>query len=141
MPCYKIQKSGVARYLNFTDLASATAYANGLGTGFVASLQNAQDYPPITISAEDKQKQDKYFLLGLVNNFVVQNRASGTLTLSQDLELLTAFNNIKQLAEVGAVDATKELLNSMTGLPIAGVYTEARREVDILKIDSYNDTL
>jgi hypothetical protein len=141
MPCYKIQKSGVPRYLNFTDLASATAYANSLGTGFVASLQNAQDYPPITITAEDKQKQDKYFLLSLVNNFVVENRDSGTLTLAQDLELLTAFNNIKQLAEVGAVDATKELLITMTGLPIAGVYTEARRELDILKIDSYNDTL
>ncbi len=141
MACYKIEKLGIKRYLNFVDLTSAQAYADSLGAGFVASLQDVEDYPPISITAEDKAVQDKYFLLGLVSNFVVENRASGTLTLAQDLALLSAFNDIKQLAEVGAVDATRELLNAMAGLPIAGVYTELRRGKDLLKIDSYNDTL
>jgi hypothetical protein len=141
MACYKIEKLGIVRYLNFVDLTSAQAYADSLGTGYVASLQDVQDYPPINISEEDKAVQDKYFLLGLVSNFVVENRESGTLTLAQDLALLSAFNNIKQLAEVGAVDATRELLIGLTGLPIAGVYTELRREKDILRIDSYTDTL
>jgi len=97
MPCYKIEKLGIVRYLNFVDLTSAQAYADGLGAGFVASLQDVQDYPPIS--------------------------------------------DIKQLAEVGAVDATRELLVGLTGLPIAGVYTELRREKDLLRIDSYNDSL
>jgi len=139
MPCYKIEKLGVKRFLNFVDLASAQAYADTLGTGFTASLESATDFPPINISIKQKAIQDKYFLLGLVESFVEQNRIAGT-TVAQDLDLLSNFNSIKQLAEVGAVPAVRDLIAALV-VPIAGIYTEQRRELDLLKIDSYNDTL
>ena len=141
MPCYKIEKLGVARYLNFANLTDAQNYANSLGVGFIATLESSEDFPPINLTVSQKALQDKYFLLGLVEDFVSENRTQGPTTVAQDLELLSAFSNIKQLAEVGAISATKQLLVDLTGLPIAGIYTEQRREIDILRIDSYNDTL
>ena len=137
MSAYKIEKDGVARFKNFETLDLAEAYALSLGVGFTVTLDNVEDFPPITRTRLD----DQLFSITLYNAFVDANRAAG-ITPTESQELITALGGLKQLVDAGAVEEIRDLLLSLTGsLPIARVYTTARRDLDVLKIESYTDSL
>ena len=135
MACYKIEKLGVKRYLNFVDLTSAQNYADSLGVGFVATLENEQDFPPFTRTLSD----DMGFSKDLYNSFVQGNRDLG-ITTAEAQELITVLGTLKALVDAGAVIDMMGFLQSLP-TPLARVYTTERRDLDVLKIQSYTDSL
>jgi len=135
MPSYKIEKLGVKRYLNFVDLTSAQNYADSLGVGFVATLENEQDFPPFTRTLSD----DMGFSKDLYDSFVQGNRDLG-ITTAEAQELITVLGTLKALVDAGAVIDMMGFLQSLP-TPLARVYTTDRRNLDVLKIQSYIDSL
>ena len=136
MACYKIEKDNIPRFKNFLDLIDAQAYANTLGVGFIATLENEQDFPPFTRNLLD----DMRFSKDLYNSFIQGNRDLG-ITAAESQELIATIGDFKQLVDAGAVIDMIALIESLGGNPIARVYTLERQEVDILKIKSYIDSL
>jgi|32_taG_2_1085360.scaffolds.fasta_scaffold02559_7 hypothetical protein len=135
MACYKIEKNGIARYKNFDNLPDAQTYADSLGTGFVVSLENEQNFPPFIRTLGD----DIRFCNDLYNNFVQQNR-DNNITFEESQELIGSLSSLKQLVDAGAVGDIIIYLQSLI-TPIARVYTTERRDLDVLKIQSYMDSL
>lgn len=135
MACYKIEKDEVARYKNFHSLEGAQTYADSLGVGFVASLESEENFPPFTRTLAD----DIRFCKALYNNFVQGNR-DASITFEESQELISTLSALKQLVDAGAVADVIIFLQSLVP-PIARVYTTARRDLDILKIQSYMDSL
>lgn len=136
MPAYKIEKDGIPRYKNFNNIQDAQDYANSLGVGFVATLESNEDFPPYTRTLQD----DMRFLKALYDSFVQQNR-NMAITPTESQELITAIGSFKQLVDSGAVGELEILIASLGGVDIARVYTAARQATDILKIQSYTDSL
>lgn len=137
MPCYKIEKNNIPRFKNFNNLTDAQIYADSLGTGFLVTLASNQNLPPYTRTRKD----DQLFCSDLYNSFIDGNRVAN-ITMQESQELIAALGGLKQLVDAGAVAEIKMLLQSLTNsLPIARVYTLERRDLDILKIDSWTDSL
>jgi len=135
MACYKIEKDQISRYKNFNSLEAAQTYADSLGVGFVASLESVQNFPPFNRTLEI----DINFCNSLYNSFIQQNR-DNNITFEESQEMISSLSSLKQLVDAGAVGDIIIYLNSLT-LPIARVYTIARRDLDVLKIQSYLDSL
>lgn len=135
MPSYKIEKDGISRYKNFDTLELAQAYADTLGVGFVATLENVQDFPPFTRTLAD----DMRFSKDLYDSFVQGNR-DAEITPTESQELITTLGTLKALVDAGAVMEMIDFLQSLV-TPLARVYTTARRDLDVLKIQSYIDSL
>lgn len=136
MPCYKIEKDNIARFKNFNSLADAQLYADSLGVGFVATFESSEDFPPYTRTLQD----DMRFLKALYDSFVQQNRDMA-ITPTESQELIAAIGGFKQLVDSGAIIELKLLILSLGGVDIARVYTAARQATDILKIESFIDSL
>jgi hypothetical protein len=134
MACYKIEKDSIARFKNFDTLELAQAYADTLGVGFVATLENVQDFPPFTRTLAD----DMRFSKDLYDSFVQGNR-DAEITPTESQELIT-LGTLKALVDAGAVLEMIGFLQSLV-TPLARVYTTARRDLDVLKIQSYIDSL
>lgn len=135
MPSYKIEKDNISRYKNFDSLELAQSYADSLGVGFVATLENEQDFPPFTRTLSD----DMGFSKDLYNSFVQGNRDLG-ITTAEAQELITVLGTLKALVDAGAVIDMMGFLQSLP-TPLARVYTTERRDLDVLKIQSYTDSL
>ena len=136
MPCYKIEKTEIARFKNFANLTDAQTYADGLGTGFVVSLESEEDFPPFVRTLDD----DIRFLNALYKSFIQQNRDAG-ITPAESQTLISTIGSFKQLVDSGSVFELIGLIQSLGGVDIARVYTAARQQNDILKIQSYIDSL
>lgn len=136
MPCYKIEKNGIARFKNFDNLTDAQTYANDLGTGFVVTLESEQNFPPFVRTLSD----DIRCLNDLYLSFVQQNR-DASITPEESQTLIAAIGGFKQLVDSGAVLELVGLIQSLGGVDIARVYTAERQQNDILKIQSYIDSL
>lgn len=134
---YKFTKEGnprsfIQEYANDTE---AQAFADSYdGGGW--NWENLGAVP--AKSPAELLQADKDFLSNLLAEFIVLNRADNITSLESQ-ELLTAFNGIKQLADVGAVP---EVYGSIQLLvtPIARVYTEERKQNDLAKIAAYMAT-
>lgn len=135
MPSYKIEKDGIPRYKNFDTLELAQAYADTLGVGFVATLENIQDFPPFTRTLAD----DMRFSKDLYDSFVQGNR-DAEITPEESQALISTLGTLKALVDAGAVLEMIGFLQSLV-TPLARVYTTARRDLDVLKIQSYIDSL
>jgi hypothetical protein len=135
MSCYKIEKNQIARYKNFDSLEEAVAYADSLGEGFLTTLANEENFPPFTRTLAT----DIDFCKSLYNSFIQQNR-DNNITFEEASELISVLSSLKLLIDAGAVNDIITYLESLT-LPIARVYTEERRNIDVLKIKSYLDSL
>jgi hypothetical protein len=136
MPSYKIEKDNIPRYKNFENLADAQNYANSLGFGFVATLENPENFPPFIRTLSD----DMRFSKDLYDNFVQSNR-NDNITIEESQQLISVLGDLKQLIDSGAVVELIELIQSLGGATVARVYTADRQSLDILKINSYIDSL
>ncbi len=135
MPSYKIEKDNIPRFKNFDSLELAQSYADSLGVGFVATLENEQDFPPFTRTLAD----DMRFSKDLYDSFVQGNR-DASITPIEAQELITTLSTLKALVDAGAVIDMMGFLQSLV-TPLARVYTTERRDLDVLKIQSYIDSL
>lgn len=130
---YKFTKPNNPRSLTkeYATLEEAQAFASSYdGGGW-----NIKDLAIPSKTPEEKLQADKAFLLNLLDEFVIQNRLDG-ITPTESGELLTAFSNIKQLSEVGAVPEVYGSISDLTP-PIGRVYTEERKQTDLAKISEY----
>jgi|32_taG_2_1085360.scaffolds.fasta_scaffold06655_8 hypothetical protein len=136
MACFKIEKDSIARFKNFASFEDAQTYADSLGVGFVVTLESNQDFPPYTRTLHDDMELAK----ALYDSFVQQNRDM-EITPTESQELIAAIGGFKQLVDSGAIIELKLLILSLGGVDIARVYTAARQATDILKIESFIDSL
>lgn len=117
-------------YQNFNDFAEAEAFVNGIEKIQIEQTANMSNIP-----SSEKLESDKSFLLFMMDRFVYLNRQE-SITPTESAELLTAFSNIKQLSEVGAVPEVYGSISDLTP-PIGRVYTEERKQTDLAKISEY----
>ena len=118
-------------YQDFNDLASAEGFVNGVERMQIEIMPSFSTIPSIELLESDKS-----FLLFMMDRFVFLNRQDN-VSPEESIDLLTQFNSIKQLSEVGAVP---EVLASITALvpPIGRVYTLARQTEDINLLNKYS---
>jgi len=122
-------RSFIQEYANDTDAHSfADMYEGG---GWM--VENLGPVPQK--SASEQLQSDIEFLRDLMLNFVIENR-NANVNASESIQLLTAFNSIKQLSEVGAVPEVRTSIAAIV-TPIGRVYTAARQADDLAKIDAY----
>ena len=136
MACYKIEKDNIARFKNFASFEAAQTYADSLGVGFVVTFESNEDFPPYTRTLQD----DMRFSKALYDSFVQQNRDM-EISPTESQELIAAIGGFKQLVDSGAIIELKLLILSLGGVDIARVYTATRQATDILKIESFIDSL
>jgi len=117
-------------YQNFNDFAEAEAFVNGIERMQIEQTSNMSNIP-----SSEKLESDKSFLLFMMDRFVYLNRQD-SISPTESAELLTAFSNIKQLSEVGAVPEVYGSISDLT-TPIGRVYTEERKQTDVAKISDY----
>ena len=79
------------------------------------------------------------FSKDLYDSFVQGNRDLG-ITTAEAQELITVLGTLKALVDAGAVIDMMGFLQSLP-TPLARVYTTDRRNLDVLKIQSYIDSL
>jgi hypothetical protein len=116
-------------YLSFDNYNSAVSFLDDIDSFMVEETTITK------IPSNEVLSSDKAFLLFMMNRFVHLNRLNNISSLESQ-ELLTAFNSIKQLSEVGAVPEVYGSIQALT-TPIGRVYTEERKQIDLAKIEAY----
>jgi hypothetical protein len=103
-------------YQDFTDVSAAQSFVNG-----VERMQIEQTANFSTIPSVELLESDKSFLLFMMDRFVYLNRQDN-ITPEESSVLLTQFNSIKQLSDIGRVYTVArqtedlELINKYAGL-------------------------
>lgn len=122
-------RSFIQQYANDTDAQTFADSYDGGGW-------NVENLGPVPQkSASELLASDIEFLKGLMADFILLNRADNITPIESQI-LLTEFNGIKQLSEVGAVPEVRASIEAIIP-PVARVYTVERKANDLAKIDAY----
>ena len=132
MNSYKFTKNSRVLIKEYATLTEAQNFADIYdGGGW-----NVENLGAVAQKTPEQLLQDDVdFLKDLMANFVILNRADN-ISPAESSELLTAFNNIKQLSEVGAVPEVQASIAALVP-PIARVYTLQRQTDDLAAIAAY----
>jgi hypothetical protein len=132
MNTYKIEKEGISYLKKFNTLEEANqTTAEKLGSGWSVTLSDEQI---LELSEEQKLENDINFGKNLVQQFLLDNRALGTIPVSDQLSQLAKFNDINTLLGVGAIKASYDLISSAT---TDQYFTQQRKDRYINQISDY----
>ena len=129
MDYYKISKDNWQCIKQFNSLADAQAYADTLGTGYVAAFWRNYQVP----SLMDKLQMDLNFCTDLIDEFLEDNRIANITPEQSDAGLLK-FQNILAFAQTGAVPSLQVHLPL---IPIDEVFTQVRKDKYINQLNDY----
>lgn len=135
MNTYKISKNDWSSYQIFNSLQDAQQWTlSNLGDGYVVELSpDVQIEPP---TKEEKLKMDKEFGNLLIDMFLLDNRLiTPTVTPSESLQLLSEFNNIEKLANLGDIRSVQLLLTNIT--TDNRLFTQERKDKYLSLINGY----
>lgn len=138
MPAFKITKNGIDRFKNFKDLAEATTYAASLGVGFGVVFSSTGDLP--TPDRKEKLAHDLAFGGYLIRQFLDKNRELKA-SPEQSALFLQRFSVIKAFIELGAIPEALPMLIAFDNEGLEVIYPDSRKELDVLRIESYLDSL
>jgi len=124
---FKIKKGYRTYYKNFNTIEEAQQWG---GVDAIVELSDEQ----IILSNEEKLKLDKDFGEYLINEFLIDNRISPSVTSSDSLNLLNKFNDIEKLARLGDIITIKTLL---INLQVDSVFTQERKDKYLELINRY----
>lgn len=136
MKTYKATNGTITYSNNFVDLESAeVAFSSLINQGYIVSLADINEQiPPIT--PEQRLESDLQFGNQLVKEFLKDNRLiTPIVTPSESLQLLSEFNNIEKLANLGDIKSVSILLNGIQTDP--RLFTQERKDKYMSMINSY----
>lgn len=131
---YKIYNSNWAVIKMFQSFQDAEEWRDANKPGL-----SIEDLGPVPQKTEEELYQsDVEFLKGLFNEFNVLNRQQPQ-TPAEMQELQLAFGEIKVLADAGSINYLRASIDALVTEPtaIGGVYSTARKNADLAKIDDY----
>lgn len=129
MDYYKISKDNWQCIKQFNSLEDAQAYANTLGTGYVAAFWRSYQIPSLL----DKLNMDLNFCKDLIDEFLEDNRIAN-ITPAQSDQILSKFKDILSFAQTGAVPSLQVHLPL---IPIDEIFTQERKDKYINQLNDY----
>lgn len=135
MKTYKISKEYWATFQNFNTLEEAQQWTlSVLGEGY--SVEISTDFQIVPPTPEEKLEMDIQFGQQLIKEFLKDNRLiQPAVTPYESLELLTKFQNIEKLANLGDIKSVRILLNNIE--VDDRVFTQERKNRYLSTIDGY----
>lgn len=134
MATYLISKDFYSTLQNFNTIQQCEDWVlNTLGDGYTITISEEQ-IPPIT--PEQKLEGDLQFGQQLIKEFLLDNRLiTPTVTPSESLQLLSEFNNIEKLANLGDIRSVQLLLSNIT--TDNRLFTQERKDKYLSLINGY----
>lgn len=114
--------------MDFLSFEEANSFSLLLEPMIVEQMANS---PSLSIS--QKLESDKNFCLYLLDRFTKENREAG-ITEEEAQNLLIKFKEVLSMAQVGAVPSVYSLLQNIV---IDSIYTQIRKDKDLLDIQNY----
>lgn len=114
MPTYKAQQDQFTYLNNFSDLQAAETYYDSVLTGDYSLSLASDSEQIIPITLEEKLKLDKEFGNYLIDLFLLDNRLiTPAVTPAESLQLLSQFEIIEKLANLGDIKSVNILLQNI----------------------------
>lgn len=133
MQTYKIYKDSWACFKNFNTIEDAEIYANELGQGYTVIIADPQDQIPV-LTLEQRLPLDIDFGNQLINQFLLDNREVGYISIEDSITLLNKFNDIEKLSRLGAI---KDVLILMQNVVTDNIFTQVRKDKYLQMINDY----
>jgi hypothetical protein len=131
MKTYKIYQENIAYFKSFASEYEARAWAfDMLGPEWIVELSSEQK-PAAT--ADFLLKSDITYGKTLIDDFLLDNR-SYSIPFDAQLQQVKKFQDLKTLLEVGAINASWELLKLMI---TDEYFTEERKQKYLSSIENY----
>ena len=129
MDYYKIYKDQWSLIKQFATLEDAQAFADTLGTGYVAEFYKAYTAPTI----QERLIMDLEFGSSLIYVFVEDNRIMD-ITSEQSEAVLVKFRDVLAFAQTGAITSIQTYLPL---IPTDEVFTQERKDKYSQMINDY----
>lgn len=133
MKTYKIYKDNWACFKNFNSTEDAQIYANELGQGYTVIIADPQDQIHV-LTLEQRLPLDIQFGNQLINQFLLDNREIGYISIQDSITLLNKFNDIEKLSRLGAI---KDVLLLMQNVVTDNIFTQVRKDKYLQMINNY----
>lgn len=137
MTTYKITNGVWTGLINFSSIEDAQAWATNKGVGYTVSLSDEQvDDSEIIV---DKTDRDFEFGQKLLRLFVVDNRKfeknnNTVITKAQTKQLISDYKDLIDLCAVGAI---KELAEELVGITTNAIFTQERKDNYLSLVNEY----
>lgn len=139
MITYKISKGNWSSYELFNSIEEAELWTlNNLGQDYIVEISTDIILEPKTTEEklQSKLQSDKQFGKYLIDTFLLDNRLiQPTVTPSESLQLLSEFNNIEKLANLGDIRSVQLLLTNIT--TDNRLFTQERKDKYLSLINGY----
>jgi len=129
MDYYKIYKDQWSLIKQFATLEDAQAFADTLGTGYIAEFYKAYTAPTI----QERLIMDLEFGSSLIYVFVEDNRIMD-ITSEQSEAVLVKFRDVLAFAQTGAITSIQTYLPL---IPTDEVFTQERKDKYSQMINDY----
>lgn len=133
MITYKIYKGDWICFKNFKTIFDAEIYASELGQGYSVILADPQDQIPV-LTPQQRLPLDIDFGSQLINQFLIDNREVGFISIQDSITLLNKFNDIEKLCRLGAI---KDVLMLMQNVVTDNIFTQERKDKYLQMINDY----
>jgi hypothetical protein len=134
MKTYKIYKGLDSVFHNFNSLAEAEQFVfdNYDNTWSVVLASDSEQIIPLTI--EDRLPFDIDFGHQIINEFLLDNRLHGYISIQDSINLLNKFSDIEKLSRLGAIKDVKILMQNVI---VDDIFTQARKDKYLAMITEY----
>ncbi len=135
MKTYKISREYWSTFQNFNNIEEAEAWAlEKIGAGCLVEIST--DFQIVPPTPEEKLEMDIQFGQQLIKEFLKDNRLiQPPVTPYESLELLTKFQNIEKLANLGDIKSVRALLYNIE--VDDRLFTQERKNRYLSTIDGY----
>jgi hypothetical protein len=134
MKTYKIYKGLDSVFHNFNSLAEAEQFVidNYDNTWSVVLASDSEQITPLTI--EDRLPFDIDFGHQIINEFLLDNRLHGYISIQDSINLLNKFSDIEKLSRLGAIKDVEILMQNVI---VDDIFTQARKDKYLAMITEY----
>lgn len=136
MKTYKAFKDSISYFKNFNSLQEAELYFyenldNTYSVIIAPDNEQISDFNP---TPEQRLPIDIDFGNELINQFLLDNREIGNISLQDSINLLNKFNDIEKLSRLGAI---KDVQLLMQNVVTDNIFTQIRKDKYLQMINNY----
>ena len=134
MKTYRIYKDRDSVFHNFNNMEEAQQWTleNYDETWSIELAPETQQIIPLTI--EKRLPFDIDFGHQIINQFLLDNRLHGYISIQDSINLLNKFSDIEKLSRLGAIKDVKILMQNVI---VDDIFTQARKDKYIQMISDY----
>lgn len=134
MKTYKIYKGLDSIFHNFNTIEEAQQWTldNYDNTWSVILASENEQFRPLTI--ENRLPFDIDFGYQIINEFLVDNRLYGYISIQDSITLLNKFSDIEKLCRLGAIKDVQVLMENVV---VDNIFTQVRKDKYLLMINNY----